>query len=414
VSEFIAIQPVNTGSPIDKPLNQLIMNMNAMIGSTDPRLQVVLVGAMQDSGLAVMADSGTVQPRVESAIPALPGTLVMQTIDYSKPPAIEGLAAVSAGHSVLLSWDLPLNATYGHAVLYRATTNAFANAEVIGTTTGNVYPDPLGESSATRYYWVRQANKNDGAILSNLNAGSGTSATTAQFGETDIGPNSITTGMLQALVVTAAKIAALTITAGQIAANAIETDKIKANAIIASKILAGIINAGHMSANSITAANAAIANLAVTSGKIASLSVDTLQLANQAVTIGVSAYTSGDLLLTSTSWFTAQSVSITSTGAPIAVTVSFGIALYGATTATNLLFLEIKRGTTVIWASQPVAQNDRYTTTAYRPEFTAASVTLEDTPGVGTFTYYAYVSVVSSTVTSGVNRRSLLVEETKK
>jgi hypothetical protein len=413
MADFIAIQKVNTGSALDKPLNQLINNMNAMIGSTDPRLQVVLMGAMQDSNLITMRDNGTPQPRVETAIPSLPGTLTMETLDYTKPPAITGLTANSAGHSVLLSWDLPINATYGHTVVYRATTNDFANAEIVGTTSSNVYPDPLGESSATRYYWVRQANKNDGSILSNLNATSGTSATTAQFGETDIGPNSITTGMIQALQITSGLIAANAVIAGKISVNAVTAGTVAAGAINATNILVNnIITANHMQANSITASNAAIANLAVTAGKIANLAVDTLQIANQAVTIPVSAYTSGSVTIGAT-WTTIQSAAITSTGAPIQIDATT-VYTCGGGSSVEYLQMRLLRGVTQVWGSSSYVARNNYQAVGYATEYGTAALGIKDTPGSGSVTYYLQMINTLNINTSYAYNRSLKLLEVKK
>lgn len=106
---------------------------------------------------------------------------------------------------------------------------------------------------------------------------------------------------------------------------------------------------------------AKIDDLGVTTGKIDDLAVQTLKIADQAVTIPSGAYTAGNVFSNSlydsnslSSYVTAQSVSFTSTGAPVAINWSFlatlvaGDTLQGANTGYAKIRVRLKRGTSII------------------------------------------------------------------
>jgi hypothetical protein len=125
--------------------------------------------------------------------------------------------------------------------------------------------------------------------------------------------NTITGDKVAANTITGTNIAGTTITAANIVANTITASQIAANTITASQIAAATISAGNMAANSITAGNAAIANA----------TVDTLQIAGQAVTVPVSAYTAGAISI-GTSYVSVQSVVFTApVNTPVIVWANF-------------------------------------------------------------------------------------------
>ena len=186
------------------------------------------------------------------------------------------------------------------------------------------------------------------------------------------------------LIVTEAKIAALAVTAAKIGSLAVTTAKINTAAVTNAKIgnlavdTAQIASLAVETAKINTAAitNAKIANLAVDTAQIASLAVETIKIAGQAVTIPVSSYTAGNQGCSSTC--TIQTLTFTSTGAPVTISVSINTQ---ASNVLNLLF-DIKRGSTVI---NTVGIN---THSSYSR---GTSCSISDTPGAGSVTYTVVV-----------------------
>lgn len=159
---------------------------------------------------------------------------------------------------------------------------------------------------------------------------------------------------------------------------------------------------------------AKIGTAAITTAKIGDAQVDTLQIAGQAVTIPVSAYTSGGISIPGAVETSVQSASLVSTGAPIfllftaniangKVFVENGDSDYYESTPTHI---KIYRGSTLI---QSTSFNDSG----------AMAVTIQDTPGSGSVTYYAKAYSLGASLSDGsggavVSARSLFLLETKR
>lgn len=124
-----------------------------------------------------------------------------------------------------------------------------------------------------------------------------------QITSTQIGDDSISTPKLQAGVVVASKVATNAITSDAILAGAILTAKLAAGAVTADKIAAGAITADKITAGAVTAAKMNVSSLAaisatlgavnISSAIIGTLTVDTLNIANNAVTVQAGAETAG-------------------------------------------------------------------------------------------------------------------------
>lgn len=129
--------------------------------------------------------------------------------------------------------------------------------------------------------------------------------------------------------------------------------------------------------------------------------VNTINLAGQAVTIPVSAYSSGSILLSTTSQVM-QTCVITSSGAPIAVNGS----LYFSPSTTSYLVVTIERDGTQI-----------YTTIVVNPIVAATPITfaiqISDTPGAGSHTY-TISSYLKTATTCYCWNSSLMLLETKR
>jgi hypothetical protein len=178
----------------------------------------------------------------------------------------------------------------------------------------------------------------------------------------------IGTAKIQNAAITNALIANAAIDNAKIANAAIDSAKIQDAAISNAKIADATIDSAKIANAAIT--NALIANAAIDSAKIANAAidsakiqdasiisakigtaaVDTLKIANQAVTIPSSAYTSANYSISqsSVSWFTVQSLTYTSTGAPTQINfvcgLDVGLSFGGGIEVEFALF----RGTTLL------------------------------------------------------------------
>ncbi|MFD2174339.1 hypothetical protein, partial [Rhodobacter lacus] len=94
---------------------------------------------------------------------------------------------------------------------------------------------------------------------------------------------------------------------------------------------------------------AKIASAAITTAKIGDLAVSTLKIADQAVTIPTGAYTAASLNVSpSTAWQVIQTITYTSTGAPVMLDYAFG----AVGTSAGTLGIRLRRGTTTIYDSR--------------------------------------------------------------
>jgi len=160
-----------------------------------------------------------------------------------------------------------------------------------------------------------------------INAGSIQSAvlTAGSVTGTTIAGNTITASNLVANTITAGQIAANTITSSQIAANTITAANILAGTITASQIAANTITGGNIASGSIAAAQMATGTITAASGIIANAAVGTLQIAGQAVTFPVAAFTAAAYTLPATVNITIQTLTYTSTGVPTIIMFSHSI-----------------------------------------------------------------------------------------
>lgn len=98
--------------------------------------------------------------------------------DYSPPPPPRNLVANAGFQSILLRWEPDSDRRIGYTEILRAEVDNPGVAVVIGTASGNIYPD-TGDLSRVYYYWARNVNKWNSAVRSPLNSTVGTRAETA-------------------------------------------------------------------------------------------------------------------------------------------------------------------------------------------------------------------------------------------
>lgn len=223
----------------------------------------------------------------------------------------------------------------------------------------------------------------------------------------------ITGSKVSAATITGTNIAGNTITAANIAANTITASEIASATITSTQIAAATISAGNMAANSITAANAAIADAAITTAKIGTAQVDTLQIAGQAVTIPISAFTLASQAAfnnATTSWRTVQQVTITASGNPIYITTS-GSATQGTAVGIGTYDASFRISRAPSSGGTPTALT---TNSVGNP-----SLNITDNPASNTYNYFLqilnpYDTSGSGEVTPTISNRSMYALETKR
>ena len=220
---------------------------------------------------------------------------------------------------------------------------------------------------------------------------SGAAIGTAQVGV-------LAAGNIGANTIDASKIAANTITAGQIAANTITATELSSITVSASKNIQ--VGTAAISGTSMTGAGAilngsgtaAIGNSTTNitfDGSSMYLNGNVVATANinaNAVTNPVSAYTSGNITLTTGSYQTIQSVSVTA-----ATTTSFNVTasfLLTDSLKQSFLYIQIVRGSTVIYQSSALTE-----VTASTQQPPPVTVAIQDTVSAGTYTYYLNIYV---------------------
>lgn len=301
----------------------------------------------------------------------------------------------------------------------------------------------------------------DSITSAKIAAGSVTAAKVqaGAIGADQIAANAITTGKIAAGAVSADQIAANAIVATKIATNAITSDKILAGAIQTDKIAANSITGGLIAAsgvitiaaqiNDAVITNAKIENGAITTAKIGDAQITTAKINDAAITtakIGTAAITSakiGDAQITTAKIGTAQVETLTIAGNAVTVpvsaftsgSVSRGLAdtwvtvqSVSITTSGQKVFISFSSqpiGCTVVGESStdfymPVFRIVRNSTVIYDGFFTP-SFSFTEQPVAGTYTYYVQMiaqagnfprSPEGSTVSASA--RSMLVMEVKR
>jgi len=385
---------------------------------------------------------------------------VSEAPEYSPPPAVAGLTVTAGLATNIIQFTMPSYHNHGITEIWRSATDDLGAAVIAGTTDSFIYPDAVGVTLATRYYWVR--NVSQAGVRGPFNAVSGTSDTTLQVATADVEDLAITnakigllavdtanianlavaTAKMADLAVTNAKIDNVTITGGKIAASTITADKMSVTQLSAITADLGAITAGTVTLSSsghIKSGQSAYATGTgfwlgidsgtaklslgdstkylrwdgstltlggdiVATGNLQANAVTTAKVTDDAITTPVSAYTSGTVTVgTSTSQpVEVQSVSLTTTGKPVFLTGTFQ---FNPTAGwSSGVAVDIKRDSTVI-----------YSTTIALGESDQSMLTFSfsETPAAGTYSYKMMVSDTNAPTTT-VEKRSLFAMEVKK
>ena len=213
-----------------------------------------------------------------------------------------------------------------------------------------------------------------------------------------IANSSVETAKIADAAITNAKIANAAVVSAAIADLAVISGKIADAAIITAKVADLAVATAKIADAAITTAK--IADAAIGTAKISDLNVTTLKVANQAITIPVSAYTATGVSLPSGgAWVTIQTISITSTGAPIFLTNSL------CTDNTKVQYdisIRLLRGTTEIYNPGIVTGTCLY------------AFNIVDTPGSGDFTYDLQANSSTAGIDNLADNVSMMALEVKK
>jgi hypothetical protein len=253
--------------------------------------------------------------------------------DTSGPSGPTGLTATAAFKNIFLDWTNHTDSDLKHIEVWRSNTNDRTQASKIAEVDADTYTDYIGTYGTTRYYWIRAKDSANYSAWYPTSPTGGVSATTAQISESDLLDLAVTSAKLAAsavitskladLAVDNTKLANLAVDAAKLAASAVTSTKI-ANAAVGSAAIANLaVGTAHIQDSAIQSAkigdlqvitskinnlavtsgkivdaailNAKIADLAVDEAKIASLAVSTLKIQNNAVTVPVNSFTSGEI-----------------------------------------------------------------------------------------------------------------------
>ena len=211
----------------------------------------------------------------------------------------------------------------------------------------------------------------------------------------------VTSAQIANSTITSAQIASATITAAQIASGTITNAQIANATITNAQIASGTIQAANIASATIT--NAQIASGTITSANIGTASVQTLNIGANQVTIPTSVANNTSVTLSSTA-ATILSKSLTTTGAPLAITFGFRLTVsdtYVSPGYQNTVTANIYRNGTLIGG--PLVLMNPYPTVfgqssvavvfAYLIDQSLVSSIVDySAPTAGTYTYTVTVS----------------------
>ena len=162
----------NTSFTSGRDLNSVSENVELLTGQRGNQLdKAVTYRDLESLGVATLSRIGSNYKA--TANPTLIAT--SSAVDFPAKPL--NVAANGAFNTILIDWDEPNYRGHSYAEVWRAETDNLSVAVKIGTSSANMYSDPIG-GSAKVYYWVRFVNqkKDEGPY----NSSAGTYAETAE------------------------------------------------------------------------------------------------------------------------------------------------------------------------------------------------------------------------------------------
>ena len=172
----------------------------------------------------------------------------------------------------------------------------------------------------------------------------------------------------------------------------------------AENIVAGSITAAKLATTELITVSAQIRNAIITTAKIGDLQVETLKIAGNAVTVGVSAYSSTDVILPSTGVFQdLQTVVITTSGGPVTILAQCSL---GGDGGAAFSVPRLLRNGVVIRDGTYRSGNDFV--------YSDGLIMFVETPPAGTHTYKLQGAWVSGSFNAVATDRFLFTLETKR
>ncbi len=305
--------------------------------------------------------------------------------DTTAPAVPTGVTVSGIYQGARVVWLNPTDADLAFVEVYEFTAvtpapnaGSAATARIYGTD----YVRQGLAAGAVRFYWVR-------AVDASGNKSAWVGGTSATASAVDIPADTITSTMIADDSISTPKLAANSITAAKVGTNEIiATSANLANAVVSTAKIADA---------AITTAK--IGDAQINTAKIGDLQVSTLKIADNAVTVPVSAYTAAGTYYGS-GLSTIQSLSITTTGAP--VLLSFAVLIEDpGTSPSTFITLYIYRGATEILAI-PIPTLSAAGSCAY---------SITDSPSAGTYTYSLKANLDSYATISKRNLSALSVKK---
>jgi hypothetical protein len=157
-----------------RDLPSVAENVELLTGQRGNQLdKAVTYRDLQSLGLATLSRIGS---NYKAGINA---DLISSPTDIQFPVKPLNVIANGAFNTILIEWDDPNYRGHAYAEVFRAGTDNLSVAVKIGTSSANMYSDPIG-GSAKVYYWVRFVNRSNPPVAGPYNSESGTYAETAE------------------------------------------------------------------------------------------------------------------------------------------------------------------------------------------------------------------------------------------
>lgn len=173
VNQAIPGIPADTPPALRQFLEAVKRTIEVREGKAGALQKALTLDDLHKAGVVDLVINGV---RVSSDGTAASGFISAGFNNRAVPPAVAGLSAAGGLGSIILTWDDIDDSAVSHVQIWRANTDDFSAAVIIGTSTAPLYADAVG-SGAVKYYWVKAVSP--GGIAGPLNDVSGTRGETS-------------------------------------------------------------------------------------------------------------------------------------------------------------------------------------------------------------------------------------------
>jgi len=159
------------------------------MSSTRDRVATIDHDLIIDHTYEVVVKAIAADGRME-AVDVAPRATILLEGKLSPPQAPTSLVAPAFVYTIFLTWTNPYDSDFDVTEVWFNTVDDRATATKLGEVKGDTFPDNVGESGITRYYWVRA--RNTSGIVGDWNQSAGVAATTTEVQATDIADFAVT------------------------------------------------------------------------------------------------------------------------------------------------------------------------------------------------------------------------------